>query len=294
MLRATPLRERAELANTSPGRRGVPRSFGCRLARADVGFAAPAGPQPDVIRDLTLVLPAFNEAQRIEASIRKVLAWSEGRFEHLEILVVDDGSTDGTGDLVERTFGPRVRVLRRPNGGKGAAVRTGVLAATQPWVLFADADLSIPIEEIEKLAARTGEAPIVIGSKRAPGGDVVYPKLRLLLGAIGGLVVSLLVVRGFHDTQCGFKLFRTDVAQQLFAVNRLDGFGFDFEVLYLARRYGHRVIEVPVRVEHQLGSTVRATSYLRVLSEAFSVFWNKRRGVYPPRGQQSRIDSLRR
>ena len=247
-----------------------------------------------MIRDLTLVLPAFNEAQRIEASVRKVLAWSEGRFEHLEILVVDDGSTDGTGDLVERAFGPRVRVLRRPNGGKGAAVRTGVLAATRPWVLFADADLSIPIEEIEKLAARTGEAPIVIGSKRAPGGDVVYPKLRLLLGAIGGLVVSLLVVRGFHDTQCGFKLFRTDVARELFGVSRLDGFGFDFEVLYLARRYGHRVIEVPVRVEHQLGSTVRATSYLRVLREAFSVFWNKLTGAYPPPGQQSRIDSLRR
>ncbi|MBL8860886.1 MAG: glycosyltransferase family 2 protein [Planctomycetes bacterium] len=238
-----------------------------------------------MIRDLTIVLPAYNEALRIGATIDKVLAYAQGRFDRLELIVVDDGSTDGTGDLVERTYGSRVRVLRRPNGGKGAAVRTGVQAATRPWILFADADLAIPIREIEKLAAHVESAPIVIGSKRAPGNDIVYPKFRLFLGAVGGLLISLLVVPGFHDTQCGFKLYRTDVAQELFAVNRLDGFGFDFEVLYLARRYGHRVIEVPVRVEHQLGSTVRATSYLRVLREAFSVFWNKLTGAYPPRGE---------
>jgi dolichyl-phosphate beta-glucosyltransferase len=252
-----------------------------------------------LIRDLTIVLPAFNEALRIEATIDKILEWSATHLDHLELIVVDDGSSDGTGDLVVRKYGDRVRVLRRPNGGKGAAVRTGVQAATRPWTLFADADLAIPIRELEKLAARSDEAPIVIGSKRAPGNDIVYPKLRQVLGSIGGLVIAVLVVPGFHDTQCGFKLYRTDVAQELFAVNKLDGFGFDFEVLYLARRYGHRAIEVPVRVEHQLGSTVRASSYARVLREAFSVFWNKLSGAYPPRGQQtsvqqSKIDSLRR
>lgn len=236
-----------------------------------------------MIRDLTIVLPAYNEALRIESTIEKILAYAEAHLDTLELIVVDDGSSDGTGDLVERKFGPRVKVLRRPNGGKGAAVRTGVLAATRPWTLFADADLAIPIQELEKLAARSREAPIVIGSKRAPGGDIVYPKFRLFLGAIGGLVISTLVVRGFHDTQCGFKLYRTDVAQELFAVNKLDGFGFDFEVLYLAHRFGHRAIEVPVRVEHQLGSTVRATSYARVLLEAVQVFTNKITGAYPPR-----------
>ncbi len=236
-----------------------------------------------MIRDLTIVLPAYNEALRIEATIAKILAYAESHFDTLELIVVDDGSADGTGDLVERKFAGRVKVLRRPNGGKGAAVRMGVLAATRPWTLFADADLSIPIEEIGKLSLRTHEAPIVIGSKRAPGGSIVYPKFRLFLGAIGGFVISTLVVRGFHDTQCGFKLYRTDVAKELFGVNKLDGFGFDFEVLYLARRFGHRAIEVPVRVEHQLGSTVRATSYLRVLLEAVQVFSNKLTGAYPPR-----------
>lgn len=242
-----------------------------------------------MIRDITIVLPAYNEALRIGATIEKVLAYADEHIERLELIVVDDGSSDGTGDLVERRFGERVRVLRRPNGGKGAAVRTGVLAATRPWTLFADADLAIPIRELEKLSLRADEAPIVIGSKRAPGNDIVYPKLRQVLGSIGGLVVSALVVPGFHDTQCGFKLYRTDVAQELFAVNKLDGFGFDFEVLYLARRYGHRAIEVPVRVEHQLGSTVRASSYLRVLREALQVFWNKLSGAYPPRASRAKV-----
>jgi dolichyl-phosphate beta-glucosyltransferase len=236
------------------------------------------------VRDLTLVVPAYNEAARIESTLAKILDFAAPRFDALEVLVVDDGSRDGTAELVRRRFGERVRVIQRAvRGGKGAAVRTGVLAARHGWILFCDADLSIPIGELEKLLPFTERTPIVIGSKRAPGNDIEYPALRRALGGLGQVLIGLFVVRGFHDTQCGFKLFRADVAKELFAAQRIDGFGFDFEVLFLARRLGHGVSEVPVRCEHQLGSTVRIGSYLGVLGEVASVLWNRIRGRYPAR-----------
>lgn len=198
--------------------------------------------------------------------------------------MVDDGSTDGMSEQIAKRFGDRVRVVRQPERrGKGAAIRRGVLETRTEWLLFVDADLSIPIEEIRLLEPRSGEAPVVIGSKRAPGSDVKYPKARRFLGGIGQSLISLFVVSGFHDTQCGFKLFRTDVARELFAAQKIDGFGFDFEVLFLARRLGHRVIEVPIRCEHQIGGTVRLSTYVTVLREIGSILWNRVRGVYPRR-----------
>jgi dolichyl-phosphate beta-glucosyltransferase len=213
-----------------------------------------------------------------------VLAYGAGRFDRCEVLVVDDGSTDGTGEHVKQRFGDRVSVLRRAaRSGKGAAIRAGVAAVRTTWLLFADADLSIPIEEIELFEPFTKEFAIVIGSKRAPGADVQYPPLRRFLGGVGQNLVSLFVVSGFRDTQCGFKLFRTDVAQELFRAQKIDGFGFDFEVLYLAKRLGHRVAEVPIRCEHQIGGTVRLRTYLTVLAEIGTIVWNRMRGVYPRR-----------
>jgi dolichyl-phosphate beta-glucosyltransferase len=200
------------------------------------------------------------------------------------VLVVDDASTDGTADLVERDFAGRVRVLRQPRRrGKGAAIRAGVLATQTTWLLFADADLSIPIEDIQVLAPYAERAPIVIGSKRAPGSDVHYPQIRRFLGGIGQKLISVFVVSGFHDTQCGFKLFRTDVAQELFRAQRIDGFGFDFEVLFLARRLHHPVAEVPIRCEHRIGGTVRLGTYVTVLREIGAILWYRMRGVYPRR-----------
>ena len=234
-------------------------------------------------RELTILIPAYNEAQRIAATLEKVLAYAREHLEGFEIVVVDDGSSDGTGELIQSRFGPEVRVVRRDRrGGKGAALRSGVAAAKRPWILFSDADFSIPIQEYEKLWLEAGRAPVVIGSKHAPGSHVEYPALRRFLGSLGQRLISLLVVSGFDDTQCGFKRYRTDVAQELFRLQRIDGFGFDFEVLFLARRLGYEVREVPIRCEHKVGGTVRLGTYLRVLSEIAALRWNLLRGRYPP------------
>lgn len=259
-------------------RRGLPRP----RSRHKVSARRPRS--PTLIRDLTIVVPAYNESRRIGSTLDKVLAYVPGRFEPYEVIVVDDGSTDGTADLVEQRYPERVRVLRRgPRGGKGAAIRAGVMEVRTTWLLFVDADLSIPIEEIALFQEHTDRAPIVIGSKRAPGSDVKYPPLRRFLGGIGQDLISIFVVSGFKDTQCGFKLFRADVARQLFGAQKIDGFGFDFEVLFLAKRLGHPVAEVPIRCEHQIGGTVRLRTYLAVLREIGTILWNRARGVYPRR-----------
>jgi dolichyl-phosphate beta-glucosyltransferase len=236
------------------------------------------------VRELAIVVPAYNEAQRIEPTLEKILAFLPGRFESSEVLLVDDGSTDGTADLVESRFAGRVRVIRNPmRRGKGSAVRAGVLAAQKAWILFVDADLSIPIDETLVLCSRADRAAVVIGSKRAPGSRTEYPPLRRWLGGVGNLLISLFVVSGFHDTQCGIKLYRADAGKELFGASRIDGFGFDFEVLFLARRLGWDVEEVPVRCEHKVGGTVRLRTYLRVLSEVARVTSYRLRGLYPRR-----------
>ncbi len=233
-------------------------------------------------RELTILFPAYNEAQRIVGTLETTLAWARTQLESFEVLVVDDGSTDGTADLVQARFGSEVRLLRRARrGGKGAAIKSGVESASRPWILFSDADLSIPIEEFEKLWSAAESAPIVIGSKRAPGGRLEYPALRRFLGGIGQQLISLCVVSGFHDTQCGFKLYRTDVARELFGQQRIAGFGFDFELLMLARRLGHAVREVPIHCEHKLGGSVRLRTYLTVLLEIGRIRWNLLLGRYP-------------
>ncbi len=239
-------------------------------------------------RELTILIPAYNEARRITATLEKVLGYARTRLDAFELLVVDDGSDDGTSDLVRERFGDAVRVVRRDvRGGKGAAIKSGVEVAGRPWILFSDADFSIPIEEFEKLWKETERAPIVIGSKHAPGGHVEYPPIRRFLGSIGQRLIALFVVSGFHDTQCGFKLYRTDAAREIFRHQRIPGFGFDFEVLFLARRLGHDVREVPIRCEHKIGGTVRFSTYLSVLGEIARLRWNLLCGRYPRRAAAS-------
>lgn len=201
--------------------------------------------------EVSLVIPAYNESAIIQDAIRAASAKLAELTEAYEVLIVDDGSTDGTAELVKSCGDPHVRLERyTPNGGKGRAVRVGMLAACGDVILCTDADLAYGVEVFTALLARlaAGEADLVIGSRRlGPDGYRSYPPLRRLTSKCFGLLVRL--VSGLaYDTQCGIKGYRRQAARALFSRCRTDGFSFDFEVLMRADRQGLRVEELPVSV----------------------------------------------
>jgi dolichyl-phosphate beta-glucosyltransferase len=212
---------------------------------------------------LSIVIPAYNEETRIEHTLQRVVDYFDARGEPYEVLVVSDGSTDRTEALVsafsERH--PQVKLLAyQPNRGKGHAVRYGILRARGEQVLFSDADLATPIEEYEKLLPYLSQGyEVVIGSRPLRESQLVVrqPFYREWAGRAFNKLVQLLAVPGIHDTQCGFKLFTREAAHAIFSLCRLDGFSFDFEALYWARRLGYRIAEVPIRWMHQEGSKVK-------------------------------------
>jgi dolichyl-phosphate beta-glucosyltransferase len=201
---------------------------------------------------LSIVVPAYNEARRLAGTLPRVIEYAARLDEPVEVIVVDDGSVDGTCEVaatVGKACGFVTALRSGQNRGKGAAVRRGMLAARFGHVLFTDADLSTPIEETGKLRAALAEgADVAIGSRRLARSDIQVhqPWLREVAGRTFSGLVSLVLLPGIHDSQCGFKAFRRGVAREIFGRQRLDGFGFDAEVLWLARRLGYRVAEVPI------------------------------------------------
>lgn len=211
---------------------------------------------------LSIVVPAYNEERRLEATLRAMAAHLCEQRRSFELLVVDDGSTDGTSRLVHRLSEelPELRLIRlAENRGKGFAVRSGVVNSRGRLVLFADADGATPITELGRLeAAIAAGADVAIGSRavHADGVRVAAKLYRHLMGRAFHLMVGALAVRGIADTQCGFKLFRAAVAHDLFSRMRMRGFSFDVEVLLMAQRLGYGIAEVPVNWTHQPGSRV--------------------------------------
>ncbi|MEP6993771.1 MAG: dolichyl-phosphate beta-glucosyltransferase [Acidobacteriota bacterium] len=224
----------------------------------------------------SLVIPAYNEHNRIESCVRKVAEWVRTGPGGLnwEIILVDDGSTDDTARLARALAESEkvaLTVLSYPeNSGKGTAIRTGVLASVGDPVLISDTDLSTPLSEWEKLAAQLPAHPIAIGS-RALQDELVRKRQsfhRVLLGRAGNRLIQLLAVPGIQDTQCGFKLFRGDVARELFRQARIARFAWDVEILYLARRSGLSIAEVPVLWFNSPESKVR------VVHDAVQALWD--------------------
>jgi dolichyl-phosphate beta-glucosyltransferase len=234
---------------------------------------------------LSVIVPAYNEERRLPATLEKLQAYfARQSFSH-EILVVDNGSTDRTAELVRERARriPSLRLLAASTRGKGAAVRTGMLRAAGKFRFLCDADLSVPVEEFERFYPPLLEdTDIAIGSREAAGSRRYNePVHRHFTGRVFSLAVERLVMRGFQDTQCGFKCFRDSVAEDLFSRQRFDGWSFDVEVLYLARRRGYRIREVPVSWYYQSDSRIRLVNdSLVMFADLLRIRWFDLCGVY--------------
>jgi glycosyltransferase involved in cell wall biosynthesis len=239
-------------------------------------------------RSLSIVIPAYNEEKRLPATLERVTSYlAGGNWDFAEVLIVDDGSRDATAAVAGQyaVRSPEVRVLRNPgNRGKGYTVRHGMLEAKGDWALFSDADLSAPIEELDKLwrAAEKAGAQVAIGSRAIDRSliGVHQPAFRESAGKLFNLGVRLMTGLPFWDTQCGFKLFETRAAREIFSRQQLERFGFDVEVLFIARRLGYSVIEVPVRWNDVAGSKVGALNGIAAFLDPLRVRMNQWKGKY--------------
>jgi dolichyl-phosphate beta-glucosyltransferase len=236
---------------------------------------------------LSVVIPAFEEAERLGPTLARVRAYLEHQSFESEVLVVVDGGRDGTLEMTRRLADgwPALRVFDNGvNRGKGYSVRRGMLEARGRYLLFSDADLSTPIADVERLiAALDGGADVAIGSRSLAGSDVRIRQAwwRQSMGRVFNWVVRFAAVSGFHDTQCGFKCFHREAARRIFSRQRLTRFSFDVELLWIARKLGYTVVEVPVTWENDPSSRVHPViDSLRMLMDLVRLRYADRRGAY--------------
>jgi dolichyl-phosphate beta-glucosyltransferase len=233
---------------------------------------------------VTLVLPAFNEAARLDGALDELFAYLATNREladRIDVLVVDDGSIDGTSDIVTRRpeaasaggrTQPMLAVMRVPHAGKGAAVRSGMLAAKGDLLVFADADMATPPNQLPVLLAALDRADVALGSRFQPDGSDLrasQPPLRRVLGRLFHALAAAWVSGSVRDTQCGFKGFRREAARDLFGRQQITSIVFDVELIHLARRRNYRVEVVPVQWADRRGSRMRARPAL-----ALQVAWD--------------------
>ena len=242
---------------------------------------------------LSIIIPAHNEERRLPPSLKAIDAFLDHQPYESEVLVVENGSQDQTAVVTEAYAAdhPRVRLLSEHGRGKGLAVRRGMLVAAGQYRFVCDADLSMPIEELPKfLPPLAGEYDVAIGSREVPGARRFNePAFRHIQGRVFSGLVKRFALPGFEDTQCGFKCFRAQAAEDLFGVQRFDGMSFDVEVLYVAQKRGYHIIEVPIDWYYRSESRVQPLADpLHMLADILTIRRNWRAGLYA--GSQSERD----
>ena len=229
---------------------------------------------PEEALQLSVIVPAYNEGLRLPPSLERIREYFDSLAETYEVIVVDDGSADDTvakAEAIAKEW-PQLRVIaQKPNQGKGAAVRAGMLQANGQLCLFSDADLSTPIAEFAKLREKIGgRVQVAIASRAMPDTkiEISQPRRRVLMGKVYNRLLQIVALPGIHDSQCGFKLFTAEAARVCFEPLTTFRFGFDAEVLVRARKHGYQIAEVPVRWSHMEDSRVSA------LRDSFATFFD--------------------
>ena len=234
---------------------------------------------------LSVIVPAYNEERRIGPTLEKLVGYLTSRPFEWEVLVVDNGSDDATATVVESWASevPQVRLESLPTAGKGLAVRHGMLRAEGKLRFMCDADMSMPVEHLDDFLDRMGEGyDIVIGSRQTEGARRFdEPLVRHLMGRVFNRIVRVVAVGGFEDTQCGFKMFRGQTADEVFPRQRATGFGFDVEVLFIARRRGASILEMPIDWHHEPSSKISPVAdSVRMVMDTVLTRWRGLVGVY--------------
>lgn len=235
--------------------------------------------------NIAVVIPVWNEEKRIRATLKEFCEYRHTALHFSEIIISDDGSVDHTREQCASGGDSRVRVIGEPaiHHGKGWAVQQGILAVSRSsdWILVADADCSVPVRDLDALLPFSATHDVVIGSRAVHGAVIEFhqPWWREVLGKMGNRLIQLILLRGMRDTQCGFKLYRRDI-QKAAQCLRIPGWGYDFELLYLAKKAGMRIAEVPVHWRHSPRTKVRWTAFAETLYDLFAVRWNDMRGYY--------------
>jgi glycosyltransferase involved in cell wall biosynthesis len=241
---------------------------------------------------LSIIIPAHNEEDRLLPSLEKVREFVIQQTFPIEVIVVENGSHDKTLEIA-RSFQsemPSLKVIEEKESGKGLAVRSGMLTAAGEYRIFCDADFSMPVEEISKFIPTSGENyDIAIASRELPNSKRVdEPEIRHLIGRVFNSLVRVALLPGLQDTQCGFKAFRGEIADQLFRMQTLTGWSFDAELLFIAQKLGYKIIEVPITWYYKPGSRLNIfKDSIKMASDLLTIRRNARNGVYGQKNQHS-------